>query len=64
MGAVGDLAVVVGEQIGQLGEVDLGSGFVGEAVESAPPVLELLLLDFGAVLGGSSSGFGQQGGRP
>ena len=44
-----DGAIIVGEEIGQLGKVHLGCGFAGETVESTPPALELLVVDFGSI---------------
>jgi hypothetical protein len=46
-----DLAVVVGEEVGKLCQINLGCGTTGEVVESAPPTFELFLVGFGAILG-------------
>jgi hypothetical protein len=56
------LLVVVSEEVGKLGQVDLGSGLAGEIVESAPPILEFLVVGLRVVLGGAASGTLNEGG--
>lgn len=47
---VGDLPIVVGEEIGKLSKVNLGSRFAGQIIEPTPPALEFLITGFRIVL--------------
>jgi hypothetical protein len=58
LGGVLDWAVVVSQQVGQLGQINLGSRTTGEVVETTPPALELLLVSLRAILGDCCSGSG------
>jgi hypothetical protein len=49
------LAIIVGKQVGKLGEIHLGGGPAREVVETTPPAFELLLVGFGTILGHGGS---------
>lgn len=63
-GVVSDLLVVVGEKVGKLSQVNLGSWLAGKIVEPAPPAFEFLFTSLRIVLRGAASGALNEGGRP
>ena len=58
LSSVLDRTVVIGQQVGQLSQIDLGGRLAGQVVEAAPPALELLLVRLGTVLRDRCSGSG------
>jgi hypothetical protein len=64
LGGVLDGTVVVGQQVRELCQIDLGGGLAGEAVEPAPPALEFFLVGLGTVFGDRSACEGFEGTRP
>ena len=60
-----DAAVVVGQEVRQLGDVHFGGGGGGDGRETAPPRLELGVVGLGVVLGHCCAGdLGSEPGRP